>query len=159
MSNPRIPEEILNKSIDDFLGEGYPDCNFSVHVRLTNALNQAADRPIKTVRELLCYHRSTFTLAPNLGRVSIRELDRALTAHSLDLPHRKGEPPFYRGVPCPLLEQRNDPERTDGDLVFSLALHESYQLDATTTILRVPGGWIYQFAGYNRSHCFVPERN
>ncbi len=48
------------------------------------------------------------------------------------------------------------PEKT----VFDLKLHETLMVNRNVEVMKVPGGWIYNyFAPTTVASCFVPEHN
>lgn len=151
MSNPLIPDEILDKPIEDLIYESVETYNPSLHTRLLNAMRYGTEEPIVTVRDLLRCHRSTFTLMPNFGKKCMRELDRILEKFSLTLPQRKDDSATYCGLPVP---QSDLP-----DPIYLMELHKIYEINSNLTALRVPGGWIYSIfdTDAERHTCFVPE--
>ena len=51
-----------------------------------------------------------------------------------------------------------------GKTIYELSLHEKLELDTHTTVMRVPGGWIYtNYFGvqgfYHENSTFVPYSN
>jgi len=155
MNYPRIPDEILNKPVEQLFYESGVDASSAPQVRMLKMIQQNdGSNLIITVRDLLSYARPYYASMPNEGQASIEELDRILAHHHLELPIRHGAPPYYKGAPCQLAW------RKDGyDSIFSLAFNESLNLDSCTNILRVPGGWLYSIEGRaNHSICFVPDK-
>jgi len=144
-----IPKHVLDMKIDEAVNGYFTTTQSSGHGTYGRMLNffQYHNPRIETVGDLLKYSNRELWRMPNIGKRTIAEIEAVLDRLLIKFPYWPGEPAIYRGEP-ELPEPPNP--------FYSLKLHEVLEVNKNTQVMRVPGGWIYEFFAED-NQIFVPE--
>ncbi len=131
---------MLEKKIADLMSET-PDTKYyahGVHCRIKNILRNIG---VETIGQLLLHSKRELLSTPNFGPTSFAEIERMLAHVNIKLAATDVNAPEYNGPTASI-----EPLQT-------MQLHQHQRFDRHTSILRVPGGWIYEF--YDLGGCVV----
>lgn len=144
-----IPQRVLDLKIADAVDDYFTAIQSSGHGTYGRMLNffRYQNPRIETVGDLVKLSNRELAHTPNIGKRTIAQIEAVLNRLLINLPYWPGETPTYLGA-VELPEPPNP--------FYSLKLHEVLEVNKNTQVMRVPGGWIYEFLA-EESQIFVPE--
>lgn len=144
-----IPKKLLDLKLADLLDahfnaehRGHGTCG-----RIKNLMRWAYNTPIETVGDIVKLSIRELRYLPNVGKKTVAEIEEMLAKLEIKLATREGYTAYYVGAP--------EPPPAPPHPIYTMRLHENMDIDSYRTVLRVHGGWIYEFG--DDGVVFVPE--
>jgi hypothetical protein len=107
----------------------------------------AYDTPIETVEDLVKLSVRELRYLPNVGKKTVAEIEEMMAKLEIKLATREGYTAYYVGAP--------EPPPAPPHPIYTMKLHEMLKVNNYIDVMRVPGGWIYEFD--SERYVFVPE--
>ena len=142
-----IPKRLLELKVADLVDQHFHSCG-GVSSRVKRILSDGLDgTPIKTVGDLVKLNKRELLRIPNIGRHTVTQLEEMLVGLKIRIASREEYAAVYFGTP----EAPTPPP----DPIYAMKMHEVLTVNSYIEVVRVPGGWIYEFC--SERYIFVPE--